>query len=60
MIKLCIFYETIDTKFPRYLYNTLKEQFARVKTWFKDNKKPITFERFLYVTLKNTGVAYSQ
>ena len=24
MRKLCIFYETIDTKFPNYLYNTLK------------------------------------
>ena len=26
MRKLCIFYETIDTKFPNYLYNTLKNR----------------------------------
>ena len=27
MRKLCIFYETIDTKFPYYLYKTIEEQF---------------------------------
>ena len=43
MRKLCIFYETIDTKFPNYLYNTIKSREYSPDSRFFDMKllKPI-------------------
>ena len=50
MRKLCIIYETLDTKFPNYLYKTLENQFysPNDREWGKKLLKPIYCNKSVY------------